>query len=177
MPNKLNDSNSIKWYALYTKPKSEKKVKERLIENSYEVYLPLKKTLKTWSDRKKWIEEPIFRSYIFIKIDYNKNYIKTLQTDGVVTFIKSAGKAISIKDKEIENVKKWLDSKEKYEITNTIYNKGENVIIKEGHLKGPEGKIIEIRGSKKLQLSINAIGQALIVEIPSAKVKVKQKQK
>ena len=59
---------SYNWYALYTFPRFEKKVYKRLVERGIEAYLPLQKKLRKWKDRKKWIEEPLIRSYIFVKI-------------------------------------------------------------------------------------------------------------
>ena len=61
------------WYAVYTKPRSEKKLADRLNEHGIEAYLPLRKTLKQWSDRKKMVEEPLITSYVFVNIT-NENY-------------------------------------------------------------------------------------------------------
>ena len=56
------------WHVLYTKPRHEIKTLERLAQNGFEVYCPMKTTLKQWSDRKKKVSEPLLPSYIFIKI-------------------------------------------------------------------------------------------------------------
>ena len=66
------------WYALYVKSRAEKKVAADLSANSIEYYLPLQKVLKQWSDRKKWVEEPLFRSYVFVRI-ISDDYYKVLQ--------------------------------------------------------------------------------------------------
>ena len=55
-----------KWYVLYTKPRHEIKALERLTQNGFEVYCPMKTTLKQWSDRKKKVSEPLLPSYLFI---------------------------------------------------------------------------------------------------------------
>ena len=57
-----------KWYAIYTKPRWEKKLAEKLEEKRIDHYLPMVKTLKLWSDRKKWVNEPLFKSYIFVHV-------------------------------------------------------------------------------------------------------------
>jgi hypothetical protein len=44
------------WYALYTKPRHEKKVYEQLLEKNIETFLPMVKTLRQWKDRRKWVE-------------------------------------------------------------------------------------------------------------------------
>ena len=69
------------WYALYTKPRSEKKVLDRLLEQEIEAYLPLQKKLRQWKDRKKWVEVPLINSYIFVKIEH-KDYFNVLDTVG-----------------------------------------------------------------------------------------------
>ena len=65
----MKDRTKPHWFAVYTKSRNEKKVYERLIDEGYEAYLPLQKRLKQWSDRKKWVEEPLLRSYVFVKIN------------------------------------------------------------------------------------------------------------
>jgi transcriptional antiterminator RfaH len=62
-------SNADSWYVLYTKPRNEKKVAERLTGAGYSVYCPLHKVRRQWSDRIKTVEEPLFRSYVFIQIE------------------------------------------------------------------------------------------------------------
>ena len=59
---------SQKWYAVYTKPRWEKKVNSLLLQKGIEVYCPLNKVRRKWSDRIKTIEEPLFKSYVFVKI-------------------------------------------------------------------------------------------------------------
>ena len=75
-----------KWLVLYTKPRNEKKVAERLTKNGFEVYCPLIKTLRQWSDRKKKVEIPMFSSYVFIHID-EKNRQLPLYDQGVMNYV------------------------------------------------------------------------------------------
>jgi len=57
------------WYALYTKPKNEKKVTEQLQKSGIEVYCPMVTQIKQWSDRKKKTETPLIPSYVFVNIE------------------------------------------------------------------------------------------------------------
>ncbi len=66
------------WYAVYTKPRSEKKLAERLSDQGIEAYLPMRKTLKQWSDRKKMVSEPLISSYVFVNI-FQKDYLEVLK--------------------------------------------------------------------------------------------------
>src|SRR4051812_43904118 len=95
------------WYAIYTKPRWEKKVAELLEEKQIENYCPLQKVEKKWSDRKKTILEPLFKSYVFVRIT-QKGQVPVLSTDGVVSFITFLGKPAMIRDEEIDIIKQFL---------------------------------------------------------------------
>ena len=75
-----------KWYALYTRPRAEKLVYQRLVEAGIETFLPLQKTYRMWSDRKKLVEKPLLSSYVFVKTN-KKSFQKVYKTNGVVKFI------------------------------------------------------------------------------------------
>ncbi len=92
------------WYAAYTHSRAEKKVARELEKQGIEHYLPLIKTLKQWTDRKKKVEEPLIRSYIFVHIT-EKEYMDVLHTAGVMTIVRFSGKPVAIPDWQIENLK------------------------------------------------------------------------
>jgi len=79
-------NSKYKWYAVNTRLNHEKKVEESLKEKNIEVFLPKKKTLRMWSDRKKWVEEPLFRPYVFVNVSH-KEYYQVLQTPSVISYI------------------------------------------------------------------------------------------
>ena len=81
-----SDQDSKKWIAIYTKPRYEKTVKKEFQKKGFKVYLPMLKERRKWSDRKKWIEFPLFRSYLFVRTKL-KNSLFVLQTLGVVKII------------------------------------------------------------------------------------------
>lgn len=161
-----------RWYAVYTKSRAEKKVNELLAGKGVEVYLPLQKTVKQWSDRKKRVEEPLFRSYIFVRIDY-KDHVNVLKTTGIVCFVKFAGNAEPVPDSQIEAVKALLSGNIAFEVTNENLKIGDQVEIVMGPLKGLQGELTEYRGKRKVIIRIDAIGQNLIIDIPAAFIKVK----
>ena len=80
------------WYAVYTNSRAEKRVSERISEMGIETFLPLQKTLRQWSDRKKLVEKPLISSYVFVKA-VPKEFFPIRTTDGVVKFIMIQGKA------------------------------------------------------------------------------------
>ena len=97
-----------KWYAIYTKPRWEKKVAERLDEKGIEHFLPLIKTLKIWSDRKKWIQEPLFRSYIFVHVNPSE-YLPALQTPGALRYITIESRPVAIPPIQIDAIRTWIE--------------------------------------------------------------------
>ncbi len=103
--------NNKHWYALYTKSRNEKKVHQLLEEAGIESYLPLIKTLKQWSDRKKWVEEPLFKSYIFVQVQANQ-YYHVLNIPGIVRYITFEGKAVIVPEKQILAIKQFLNNEE-----------------------------------------------------------------
>ena len=100
-----------KWYALYTKPRWEKKIDSVLIRKGVESWCPLQKIERQWSDRKKIIEDPLFKSYVFVRID-SLEKTKVLMTDGVLNFVHYLGKPAVIKDEEVDNIKRYLAEKD-----------------------------------------------------------------
>src|SRR5438105_756348 len=103
--------SSKRWFAMYTKPRWEKKVAGILERKGIECWCPLKKTQKQWSDRKKIVEEPLFTSYVFVHIDDTERSA-VLMTDGIINFVYYVGKPAIIRDDEIQIVKKFLLEKE-----------------------------------------------------------------
>jgi transcription antitermination factor NusG len=95
------------WYAVYTKPRCEKRVHEKLLQKGFESYCPLQKVRKRWTDRYKVIEEPLFKSYTFIKIkETEKPEIRL--TEGVVNFVYWLGKPAVINEEDINTIKRFL---------------------------------------------------------------------
>jgi transcription antitermination factor NusG len=153
------------WFAVYTKPRNEKKVYTRLTEKGIETFLPLQKRLKQWSDRKKIVEEPLFNSYIFVRIE-QKDYYEVLNTVGVVRYVTFGGKAATIPERQIEQVKQLLIQDIEIETVAQTFEMGAKVEVKFGGLKGIVGEIVEHSGKKKVLLKIDHISHSLLVSLP-----------
>ena len=96
-----------KWHVIYTKSKWEKKVDELLMQNGFESWCPVKMEERRWTDRKKIIYTPLFRSYVFVKVS-KEDYTKILSTNGVVNFLYFEKKPAIIRDSEIQEIRKYL---------------------------------------------------------------------
>ncbi|MFC2120729.1 UpxY family transcription antiterminator [Bacteroidota bacterium] len=151
---------------MYTKSRTEKKVYEDLTKAEVEAYLPLIKTLKQWSDRKKWVKEPLIRSYVFVKAS-EKEYYDILNINGIVKYVTFEGKAAPIPEWQIDALKASIDHKLDISVTTERYKKGEIINISQGPLKGNKGEIVEIQGKKQFLIRIENIGYSLLVKCPA----------
>ena len=159
----VRKNNSVKWIAVYTKPRHEKTVRNELCKKGYEVFLPLLKERRKWSDRKKWIEFPLFRSYLFVRTDL-KNVLFIVQTSGVVKVIKFGAKIGIIQDNIIKSIKLMIEGGYKPEPLD-YFIQGDPVIVKEGPLKGLIGEVVRIDNNDRLIVRIDAIQHSVSIQI------------
>ena len=159
--------DNCKWYPVYTNPRAEKKAHLALINKGIEAYLPLQRKLKQWSDRKKWVEEPFIKSYLFVCIKEHEQ-TEVLMTKGVARFIYFSGKIASMPDRQISELKLLIASPYELEVTETDLQPGESIIIKAGPLKGLKGEIISYRSQKQLALRLENLGYSIIVNMAAS---------
>jgi transcriptional antiterminator RfaH len=158
------------WYALYVKSRTEKRVYKRLIEQEIESYLPLLKTLRQWSDRKKLVEAPLFSSYVFVRTN-PVHFNKIRAIEGIVNFVRFDGKPAPIPDNQVDNLKLLLYSGEKFEISPDEFETGEDAEVIAGPLKGFKGTFVNYKGKKYAMLRIDAINRSLIIKISPSYLK------
>ncbi|SHF42791.1 transcription antitermination protein nusG [Mariniphaga anaerophila] len=159
------------WYAIYTKPNAEKRIVNYLDEKDIESYLPLKKALRQWSDRKKWIEEPVFRCYLFIRVSHIE-FFKILEVPGVVKYVSFGGKPQTIPEDQIKDVKILVEQQEReIFLSHENIKKGKKVEVLFGPFKGMHGEVTQIHGKSRLVLKIDALGCNLYANINKDEVR------
>lgn len=156
-----------KWFALYTKPRWEKKIDSVLLRKGIESWCPLQKVERQWSDRKKIIEDPIFKSYVFVRITPDER-TKVLMTDGVLNFVHYLGKPAVIKDEEVETIKKYLAEKDASIaiLSEEGFQNEMKIKVNHGVFMGNEGTVIR-GGKKKVYVKLESLGQVMVVEFPA----------
>ena len=152
------------WYAIYTNSRAEKRVHERLLEQGVESFLPLQKTLRQWSDRKKLVEKPLISSYVFVKI-IPRDYFTVRKIDGVVKFIMIQGKPVPIPEAQITNLRILCGSDAEVEVSADVYEKGDQVEVTVGSLAGLRGELIRVGRKHKVVIRIIQPGMNLTVDI------------
>jgi transcription antitermination factor NusG len=166
-------SNPKRWYAVYTKSRWEKKVNMLLQESGVESYCPLNKVHRKWSDRMKVVEEPLFKSYVFVKVnEQEKTAVRMV--NGVVNFVYWLGKPAIIKDKEIETIKRFLDEYDNVEVKQVPLEAGKKVMVQSGILMGKKGIVKQVL-HKKVVVLIESIGFTLTAYIEKSKITLLEK--
>ena len=157
-----------KWLAIYTRPRWEKKVNQLLIDKGFESYCPLNKVRRKWSDRVKVVEEPLFKSYVFVKIcDDDRTAIR--MTPGAINFVYWQGKPAVIKEKEISAIKRFLGEFENVEAHPVDIKPNQRVRVTNGILMDQEGEVLDIR-HKKVKIAIDSLGYILVAYIDRSKL-------
>lgn len=166
----LSEKLNYQWYAIYTRANAEKKLLDNLQEKKIECYLPTRKVLKVWSDRKKWVEEAMFKCYIFVRVSY-KDFFTALNTPGAVCYVSFGGKAQAIPDSQIESIKRFLaESDREVTLTYERVQKGQNVEVLHGSLKGVKGEVINICGQNRLLIRIDSMSCGIYANISKEEV-------
>lgn len=156
-----------KWYPVYTNPRAEKKAYEALMSKGINVYLPLHRQLKQWSDRRKWVEEPFLKSYLFVNIA-EQEQAEVLMTKGIARFLYFSGKPAVMPDRQIHELKLLMASPYELEVTEEDLQPGEKIIIRAGALKGITGEVVSRRSQKQLILRLESIGCSIIVNVATS---------
>lgn len=146
----------MSWYVLYTKPRTEKRVAESLEQMGVEVYCPLITEIKQWKDRKKKLKTPLFKSYVFIKLE-EKNRNRVFDVPGVVRYLFWLGKPAIVRNEEIEVIQEWLDGEKVDDAKVDHLNQGDKISIKNGVFKNHEAIIREV-GNRKMRLILPKLG-------------------
>jgi transcription antitermination factor NusG len=165
------DKDNKKWFAIYVKSRNEKKVFKTLDDIGIESFLPLITRMKQWSDRRKKVEEPLFRSYLFVNISLN-DYYKVLNVNGVVKFICFEKKPVEVPQNQIIAIKKYITDTDLHDVDceNIDFKEGELVRIKSGQMKDLIGRFVKINGKHRVVIDIEAVGQSLPINIARSSV-------
>jgi len=160
-----SESSEEKWYAIYTRPRAEKLVYQRLVEVNIETFLPLQKTYRKWSDRKKLVEKPLLSSYVFVKTN-PKGFPVVFKTMGVVKFVTFEGLPVSIPQNQIDNLRLLINSDAEIEVSSEKFAPGDSVEVINGSLVGLTGELIKIGSHNRVIVRIDKLDQNLILKIP-----------
>lgn len=158
---------NYKWYPVYTRSRAEKKAHDELVKKGIISYLPLRKTVKQWSDRKKIIEEPLIKSYLFVYIS-TKEYAEVLMTNGIARFLYFSGKIASMPDQQIDHLKLLLATDDELAIFDYEIKIGQKVLIKAGPFKDIIAEMVSLHNKQRIILRLDHMGYAIEINTSMA---------
>lgn len=154
------------WYAFYVRPRAEKKVASLLEKEGTEHFLPLRRTLRRWSDRKKWVDLPLIPGYCFVHIE-EKGIVNVLKTNHVLSVVRFLGKPAIVQDMHIDFLKRLLSQHEiDFNMASSVPEPGQEVEIIAGPFIGFKAEMVRINRKSKIILRLEQIGNAFMLEIP-----------
>jgi transcription antitermination factor NusG len=163
------------WYAVYTKPRWEKKVSSLLEAKGIEYYCPLNKVVKQWSDRKKTVLEPLFTSYVFVQVDENRKW-ELLKINGIVNYVHWLGKPAKIKESEIDTFRKFLNEFSAVDVVEEASAINSKVKIKHGVLMNYHGILLEVLGNRA-SVKIESMGLQLTAVFDKKNIEIIEEKK
>jgi len=162
------------WYAVYTKPRWEKKVAETLAKHSIENYCPLNKVLRQWHDRKKIVHEPLFTSYVFVRVE-EKRLNELRRITGVLNLVYWLQKPAVIRDEEIVMIKKFMNQYTDVQLEKTLVSVNDVVRVINGPLMEQEGNVLAVR-NRTVRISLPSLGYIMVAEVERQNIEVIVKQ-
>ncbi len=159
------------WRVIYVKARHEKCVCLDLTERGIESYLPLRKEIRQWSDRKKWIETPLFSCYVFART-LQSEFQSIYTIDGFVKFVSSNGKPSIVPDNQIEDVKRLIEyHSDDIDVLEGDYSGYEAEVVA-GPLMGLRGKVVELVNGKNFVVSVDGLDKLLSIKVPAGAVRL-----
>ena len=164
------------WYAIYTLPRWEKKIVSALERKGYEVYCPLQRSLKQWKDRKKWVEEPLIKGYIFVTVSEAKKWELLKATAGIINYVHWLGKPAIVREDDIQQLRLFLNEYEQVAVEQVSFEKEEEVRIQSGLFMDQVAIIEDIKGKYAI-LKIPTLGVYLKATLPISLLQATSKKK
>ncbi len=159
------------WLAFYTRPRHEFTARTDILHMGIEVYLPVITVLKKWSDRKKRVTEPLFKSYIFAYCNEAER-LRILQSKSIVTTLFYNGKPAHVPDWQIDGVRKMLEGNEEVKIVEGI-KKGARIKITDGPFTGIEGVIYSPENDEKyVAVSLDILNRSVVAKLPVKDIEI-----
>ena len=154
------------WYLIYTKPRHERKVQNRLTELNINSFLPTKKTLRTWHDRRKYVDEPLFPSYIFIYLEDMQHYYEGMDAEGSLYYVRSGKEIARVNETIVDNIKLAISEAKEIEVSETRFLPGRRLVIREGPLTGLSCEVVQFKNKKKLLVRVDLLQRNILMSLP-----------
>jgi transcription antitermination factor NusG len=158
----------VKWYAVYTSARCEKKVAAEMLRREVDSLLPLYHSVRRWSDRRVKLLLPLFPGYVFVHLAL-RDRLKVLQIPGVAKLVGFGGSPIALPAEQMDALRKGLDKGCKAQ-PHPYLQEGRMVRVVHGPLSGAIGILVRKKSIHRIVLSLDLIMRSMSVEIDAADI-------
>jgi transcriptional antiterminator RfaH len=156
------------WYLIYTMPKHEKKVHARLVNLAMNAFLPIRRTLKSWNGKKKYVDEPLFPSYVFVYLEDHQTYWKAMTVDGFINYVRFGKDFACVNEQVIDNIKLAVKYEGTLHVSNHVFAEAKRVVLPEGRWGHVPCELIEYNNTQCVIIRIAPLPHSLLLEIPQS---------
>ncbi|RBL91046.1 transcription termination/antitermination protein NusG [Chitinophaga flava] len=158
------------WYVIYTRPRYERKVATVLDFKSILSFLPMNYSLRIWGGKKRYVEMPMFPSYLFVFLDDISKYYEVMKAEGFLYYVKFGKQIARVSEVIVNNIRLITGERTSYEITSEEYSPGRQVTITQGALKDLSAEVIRAEGKEKILIRVNLLKRNILVTLPQGVV-------
>lgn len=158
--------SKVCWYALHVRSRKESYIASQIQGQGYECLLPTYKSIRTWSDRVKELEQPLFPGYLFCRFDFQSRR-QVVTTPGVLQIVGYGRTAIPVSDEEIQALQLAVSSgiaKQPWPYLEV----GQRVRVNYGTLTGLEGILVNVKGNHRVVLSVTLLQRSVAMEVETS---------
>lgn len=159
------------WIALYTRARHEVRIAGQISVLGIEAFVPMRREMHCWSDRRKWIEVPLIPSYVFVHIDL-RDYFRLFAIHGIVRVVMFRGRIARVRDHEIELLRCAAQSGGEIAESAQNLRKQDEVEIINGLFAGHRGKVVHSGSKYKICIRIEELEYAIVVELSKADIRL-----
>src|SRR5687768_10703547 len=174
-PSAMNDQLALsgpwqepRWYALKTRSRHEKRVRDQLVQRDIDTFLPVCDEWRQWKDRKKKVELPLFPGYCFARFPLVER-LRVLNVLGVADLVSINGRPEPVREDELSAIQQLVSTKLHYD-PHPFLEEGMDVEVVRGPLAGVRGKLLRKDRVTRLVLAVSLVKQSAVVEIHPADV-------
>jgi transcriptional antiterminator RfaH len=154
------------WYLIYTKPRHERKVHTHLTEMNINSFLPTRKVLRIWHDRKKFVDEPLFPSYVFLYLTDIQNYYAGIDAEGSLYYVKSGKDIARVSETVVNNIKLVAGEAKDLEVSESRFRPGSKLVIRHGALTGLSCEAVDYNSKRRLLVRVDLLQRNILLEMP-----------
>lgn len=156
------------WYVIYTRHQQENKVVRHLEDKELNHYLPTVKKLRQWNNKPRFVQVPLFPSYVFVRLNEQKHYFDAVTDNtGFLYFVKTGKMNARLDDNVISNIRLMLENGTEVESIAEPLEPGTSITIQKGPLAGLSGQVVQHNNRQKVLVRVELLNRSVLTTLPT----------